>query len=201
MASRVKLDKLRKQLEDLPRKVLLKANREVAKTIREKMLDLIKKGVSPIEGAGRFQEYKAVTANRPAKEKLKLAKSLLRKSKNNKVRIEKKIERIKKGITVGYPESVRKDFPQKRNRPVNLFLSGRFLKELEARVVQVDKIKIGFFKSYGQKLEQGHREGANGQPERPIIPLQNSEEFAKSIVFSTIKVVEDAIKDYLKKLR
>ncbi len=201
MASKVKFQKLKKDLENLPKAVFLKVNRQVAKNIKEKMLDLIKKGISPIEGAGRFPEYKAVTANRPAKNKLKLAKGLLRKSKNNKTRIEKKIASLKSGIKIGYPESVKADFPNKKNRPVNLFLSGKFLSQLDAKVVGVDKIRIGFFKSYGQKLESGHRDGVNGQPKRPIIPLQNSEEFAKSIVFSTINLVTDAVKEYLKKLR
>lgn len=99
-----------------------------------------------------------------------------------------------------YPKSVLKDYPAKRNRPVNLYLSGKFLSMLKFRLTPARKeIIIGFFDSYGKKLEQGHREGANGQRERPIIP-SNGERFARAIQLSILKIYEKAVKNYLKRV-
>lgn len=98
-----------------------------------------------------------------------------------------------------YPAKARKNFPNKRNRPVNLFLSGRFLSELTARVSPAQgRITIGFWSEYGKTLEDGHRNGANGQPSRPIIPEEN-ERFARSIRLSIIKLYEQAVLAYLRR--
>lgn len=64
----------------------------------------------------------------------------------------------------------------KKLRPVNLTLTGEFLKNLK---VQVRKVKqgyaplLGFFETREQKMEEGHRTGHNGQAKRPIIPARN----------------------------
>jgi hypothetical protein len=99
-----------------------------------------------------------------------------------------------------YPGSkqVKEDFPDKRNRPVNLTLSGKFLSGLKSKVSPVrGQITIGFFDAYGKTLEQGHREGANGQRERPIIP-EPSEDLAKSIRLAILRLYEAAIRNYLR---
>lgn len=96
-----------------------------------------------------------------------------------------------------YPAKVKGKFPSKRTRPVNLYLSGLFLSKLTSRVSPAKgQITIGFFDSYGRKLEQGHREGANGQPSRPIIP-ESSEALAKSIRLAILKLYEQAVRKYL----
>jgi len=71
---------------------------------------------------------------------------------------------------------------QKRKRPVNLFLSGDFLNHLKARVRTGfrPRITIGFFDKKSILKEKGHREGAGGQPKRPIIPLKN-ESFSRQV--------------------
>lgn len=100
--------------------------------------------------------------------------------------------------TKKYPGKVKKLYPNKRNRPVNLYLSGDFLKQL--RVISASatgRIVIGFTSKYGRTLEQGHREGANGQRERPIIP-EGSEELAKSIRLAILKLYEQAVRKFLK---
>lgn len=122
------------------------------------MKQKIEKGISPIEGNGRFPAYKD-----PKK----------------------------------YPGK-RTDFPNKRPRPVNLELSGKFLDKLKAKVSAGGRtISVGFFDSYGKKLEQGHREGANGQKERPIIP-DNSEQLAKSIRLAILRTFEQSVRRYLR---
>jgi len=126
------------------------------------MKDRISKGLSPIEGRGRFERYK-----------------------NPK----------------SYPDKVREEFPDKRRRPVNLKLSGKFLDALKSKSSPSgNKITIGFFDSYGRKLEQGHRDGANGQPERPVIP-EGGELLAKSIRLSIIRLFEQSVRKYLKQRR
>lgn len=104
----------------------------------------------------------------------------------------------------GYPYSVRGKFPDKRPRPVNLLLSGEFLAALEHRVVGIAgqySVEIGFFEDSDKDRktgvhpaikEQGHREGANGQPERPIIPI-GREDFQISIQKAIIKIVDEVI--------
>jgi hypothetical protein len=82
-----------------------------------------------------------------------------------------------------YPYSVRKKYPGKRERPVNLYLSGDFLKSLKATAVAAyNKVEIfiGLTDPLSKKKEQGHREGANGQALRPIIP-ESGEDFSLSI--------------------
>lgn len=92
-----------------------------------------------------------------------------------------------------YPDKARKDFPAKRRRPVNLFLSGDFLFFLRP-FVKGQKIFIGFSDPLSIKKEQGHRDGANGQPKRPIIP-QGSETFNKRI----IRVIKEAFSNQINK--
>jgi hypothetical protein len=157
----LKLEPLKRLLKDIPSKAALASNREIAKTAKEKILDLVSKGISPIDGKGRFPNYKN---------------------------------------TQKYPKRARKNFPSKRNRPVNLTLSGKFLRALKSFPKSLNIITIGFFSQYGEDLELGHREGANSQPQRPIIP-QDGESFAKSIQAAILKLYRDSILDYIKRNR
>lgn len=164
--TKVNLTALKKLLDGIPKEAALASNRAIAAILEKKIKDLISKGISPIEGDGRFPAYKA------------------------------QLEKNKKK----YPDSVKKKFPNKRRRPVNLFLSGRFLKELKAIPKRINLIAVGFFSPYGQKLEQGHREQANGQGYRPIIPDTDAgEDFALSIKALILKAYRDSILAYLKK--
>ena len=101
-----------------------------------------------------------------------------------------------------YPDKIMKHFPKKRRRPVNLNLSGKFLSKLSSKVetqkrkfglVTKRRVRIGFFDQLSKKKEQGHREGANGQPKRPIIPTR-SESFSK-------RILTKVRKEYIKKVK
>lgn len=132
----------------VPKRVLA----EMGNTLREEMIDTIKRGVSPIEGDGRFPAYK-----NPSR----------------------------------YPDKVRDLFPNKRRRPVNLRLSGRFWDALTYKITGDSRlqfgrrsgpsIEVGFYDRTNFLKERGHREGANGQPRRPIIPARG-EAFSRRIV-------------------
>lgn len=94
----------------------------------------------------------------------------------------------------------RKKYPgkQKPATPVNLYLTGKFLSQLVAQVSPVrGNIRIGFNSKYGKTLEQGHREGANGQPSRPIIPEEN-ERLAKPIRAAILELYTNAVRKYLR---
>jgi hypothetical protein len=88
---------------------------------------------------------------------------------------------------------------RKKRRPVNLKLSGKFLKQLvfKTRTGRNASIRIGFFRDYGKTLEQGHREGANTQPKRPIIPT-GDQEFKPQIINAIKKRIVLALKKSFK---
>lgn len=129
---------------------------QIGESFRDQMLQRISRGVSPINGKGRFPAYKNPE---------------------------------------NYPDRVRDRFPSKRRRPVNLRLSGEFLKNLDVRVrvtgSRTTELKIGFFDKESIDKERGHRNGANGQPKRPIIP-QGNETFVKEMTDNLLEEVADA---------
>lgn len=157
--AKVDLKKLQQKIKDLEAKTALQANRTIRQEFKNKFLDLISKGISPIEGNGRFPAYKN---------------------------------------TKKYPKSVRNKFPAKRNRPINLKLSGKFLNSFQVIVKKINVLEYGFFSKYGKDLESGHREGVHGQPPRPVIP-DNSESLVKSLETLILKTYKDAVDAYLRK--
>lgn len=82
-----------------------------------------------------------------------------------------------------YPDSAKKKFPSKRDRPVNLRLSGEFMSALNF-YYQIGKegmqIFIGYFDSKNVLKEKGHRKMAGGQPSRPTLPSEGKD-FNKTI--------------------
>lgn len=109
---------------------------------------------------------------------------------------------LRSGDKDGYPANKRKRYPAKRDRPVNLKLSESFLKALEFRAVSSKgsyNTEIGFYDPREVVKEEGHRDGANGQPKRPVIP-QGKEEFAVSVQEKALEVLEEAVSSYVKKL-
>lgn len=162
---KMNVKEIQKLLNDVPKKAALTSNRKIADAIRVKMLSLISKGISPIDGNGRFDAYKPNTKQRKR-----------------------------------YPDTVKGKFPAKRRRPVNLNLSGKFLRALKAFPKSINVITVGFFSEYGETLEQGHRTGANGQAERPIIPI-NGEGFTKVIRTEILKLYRESILEVLKRSR
>ena len=93
-----------------------------------------------------------------------------------------------------YPGRIRKQYPQKKNTPVNLTLSGDFLKSLKSSV-RKDGILIGLTTRLSKEKESDHRTGKNTQPKRPIIPLvANGEQFALKIQTVYINGIKKNIK-------
>lgn len=72
----------------------------------------------------------------------------------------------------------------KKLRPVNLKLSGKFLRSLIANTIKIAGSwfpVIEFNDSESDKKEEGHRKGANKQAKRPIIP-KGRESFKTDII-------------------
>lgn len=180
---------------------------DIGFTIVGEMLDLVSKGISPIAGKGRFPAYKwAAFRNDLKKEKSSIAKAL-KKNKKSLVRLGRKNERqlllaakenkrkAIAGVNGKYPFTAQAIKLGKKPRPVNLLLTGEFLFHLEAVVTGVagkHGLEIGFFDSRQAAKEDGHREGVNGQPERPIIPLAR-EDFVASITNAIYRKIEEAL--------
>jgi len=196
---------------------------EIGTIVVEQMKGAIKDGLSPIQGAGRFPAYKAVAlANdiRGDAKGLKAeARGLRKYSKSKKFddkgrsirQAARRISDASATVTAfaneveasGYPASVQKKYPHKRNRPINLYLSGDFLKSLTWKPFPTqgggNGVEIFFNDPDSDDKEQGHREGAGGQPKRPIMPnYDKGETFLKSIEVQIIEVVESAIERALK---
>lgn len=100
------------------------------------------------------------------------------------------------GLSARFPAYIKPlRYPGKRKprSPVNLFLTGNFLADLQYRVV---KRKNGFGADIGyrdekQRLkEKGHRERSHGQPSRPTIPKASlGERFARTIEDAYLKII------------
>lgn len=168
---------------------------QIGNAIVGEMLKLISRGISPIEGQGRFPGYKwaevrnALRKERTAvnRELRKVRKALFvyrRKNKRQMLAMMKKRNRdALAGLTGRYPFTAQAKRLGKKPRPVNLFLTGDFLAHLEYIVTGTAGkygIELGFFDELSAKKESGHREGVHGQPKRPVIPV-GREDFAISI--------------------
>lgn len=161
--------------------------REIGDTVVDAMLDLISKGISPIEGAGRFPEYKWA-AFRNAVKRGRVSVGRQRLNRRQLLAAVREAERR-------YPFTSYAKSQGKKPRPVNLFLTGKFLRALIAKVQGAAGevgVSIEFKDKLSEKKESGHREGVFGQPERPIIPI-NREDFAQSIQLLIYEIIEREI--------
>lgn len=170
--AKLNLSKLKRDLNREMKRIGLKTIEEgltvqdkvqIGEELIEAIKDQVAVGISPILGRGRFEAYKAVGA---ASKILKGGKATTKAGRARRRAFAQKTKQQ------GYPYTVRNKYPSKRDRPVNLYLSGRFLNDLRAKALKRG-LEFGFYTELSALKEQGHREGANGQPQRPIIPIRN----------------------------
>lgn len=117
-----------------------------------------------------------------------------------KTRIAKGISPITGDRFQAYLNPKRYPGKKKPQRPVNLFLSGDFLQSLKMTAAGGKNafIRIFFSDKLSIKKERGHREGAGGQPRRPIIP-QGGESFSEGITLALKRKLREIISKALAK--
>lgn len=96
-----------------------------------------------------------------------------------------------------------KRYPGKRkpHSPVNLELTGQFLKSLDSRVIKSGKgygVEVGYTNDLAADKERGHREGAKGQPKRPTIP-KGKQKFARPIQSIISEIMLEHIEEIKKR--
>lgn len=183
-------------------------------TVRQRMLQFISRGISPILGAARFPEYKNVTrarkakaTNRELRKQARIQRNMLRNLQRNGTRgqIIKDLRRTSRALSKaakankvppGYPYNT-KEYRQgkKRPRPVNLWLTGDFLTALTFLILPAGKrkkIQMGWEDPKEAIKEKGHREGAGGQPKRPALP-KGTQKFNQTIQLDIMKLLRDAV--------
>ncbi len=251
MAQRVKVTidttKLTKLIMKFPEALDKRLADSVATQVILMMRRLIARGISPIEGHGKFPPYKAAlkgaivkqskSENKFLKTSIKQSinsrrqalKSLRARAQNAKSKTERKSlrEKIKQESlklklfkSQGgkqkaqsdealnklknrkfYPDSVQSQYPDKKRRPVNLYLSGDFLDNLQEitadrKLFKDFNVSLGFKGKFAD-YEKGHREMHNGQGFRPIIPAKEGDEtFVVTIQKLYIDLIRQAIKNY-----
>lgn len=88
----------------------------------------------------------------------------------------------------------------KKQRPVNLYVTGEFMRSLSYRVQQTrdhgKAVIVGYFVEPSISKELGHATGANGQLIRGTIPTSGAE-FAVTIQRGIIKRVNEAIRRFI----
>lgn len=146
---------------------------KLGEILKEEITWSTKKGISPLKSYGRFERYRADRPDRP-------------KDTNNKSY---------------YPNNVKHKYPDKRKRPVNLTLSGEYLRKLEYRASPTG-LKFGWFSLSGDMKEkyETNNLGLNPfVPQRKILPTSQAESFKTSIVRRLKNTLNDIIIQELKK--
>lgn len=93
---------------------------------------------------------------------------------------------------------------KKAKRPVNLRLSGLFMKSLSFKSKGRGNKSATTDIFYDDKLsdlkESGHREGVNSQPKRPTLP-QGDEKFSRRITDEITKIYKEALEKKISKIK
>lgn len=192
----VQIERLKEKLRKLRTPVDKNTAHAIGALVVKEMSDMIGKGISPIEGAGRFPAYKAQTR---VKVLNKLAKSASGRGDKAKA---KSLRSKSKDAKKGYPYNT-KEFKEgkKRDRPVNLFLTGDMMRDLTYEPIERNGswlTEIGYFTIDSILKEIGHRDGVNGQPKRPTLP-QGQEGFAQRIQRILFRIYQERVRHLLGK--
>lgn len=164
---------------------------QIGEAIKEEMLLDVSKGISPIKGIGRYDAYLAAGEINQLRKQAKQARSDSKRFTNyfSRGKLKATANRLNKSADKIQDTSNRYPYNQqgrkwkKKPRPVNLELSGEFLKALRVWITGSGSkaaVHVGFRSGTGKTpgtkadaptKERGHREGTNGQPKRPMIPV------------------------------
>jgi hypothetical protein len=111
----------------------------------------------------------------------------------------KKFEKYKD--TEKYPKNVRKHYPDKKNSPVNLKLSGNLYESLNWIKSGATTLTFGLLKPKGKADIYGevHNEGLNGVAERKFLPTAPKETFNRTILLEIQRLIAERISKIIKK--
>ena len=176
------------------KKTLKKVGKEVVKMMKSD----ISKGKSPVRGIGRFPGY--IAQRDPAaargKQARKVAKGLTGAQKQRARAISRETSQQ---LATKYPNSVRDKFPDKKLRPINLKLSGVFLKHLNFRVRTGKFVWIGMQRPTEKikKMFATHNDGTHKHvPRRQFLPNGKDDQFTPRIM----RTVKDIYKRRIERL-
>lgn len=181
-------ESLQKEIRNISQRIDIATANKIGDIAVSVIKDFVSKGINPLNVGGKFPKYSDNYKN--------VIKSQIafRKNRGNKTfgipfftevssLKTKKARKVEIAGLSQYALKVREQdkqkFKDKRISPVNLKLSGKFLEEFESRPKKTAtgiSIILGFFKSYGKKLETFHRNATNA---RPIIPINTEPLSAK----------------------
>lgn len=175
----------------------------------KEMKKYVAAGRSPVEGVGRFPEYKAVGRVKEQRKRAKAIGSWAKKaSASSKRGVQRSASTARKKIGVikksGYPYSVMDDYPSKKIRPVNLFLSGKMLRDIGwARNVAKRSVTIGIFKGLSKKKAMTHNEGTQAPrvPQRKFMPTGKGDDFIISIRRALKAIVTERLAELIENAR
>ena len=171
-------ESLQKEIRNMSQRIDMATANEIGDIAVSVIKDFISKGINPLNVGGKFPQY-----SRSYKDQI-IGKAAFYTDDENRLR-------------VFPPKSIASKFKDKRISPVNLKLSGKFLEEFESRPKKTAtgiSIILGFFKSYGKKLEKFHRDAINA---RPIIPINTeplSAKVRKTILDRILPIIRNRMK-------
>lgn len=164
------IDKLKEKLRKLQSPVDKNTASAIGALVVKEMTDMISKGISPIEGAGRFPAYKAQSRGKGQKQGYPYNTKEYREGK-------KKVRPVNLYLT----GDMMKDLTYE---PIEVKGSWR--------------TEIGYFTIDSILKEIGHRDGVNGQPKRPTLP-QGQEGFAQRIQRILFRIYQERVRHLLGK--
>lgn len=183
--------------------------KKLGQDVVREMKDMISKGISPIQSVGRFPEYKAVTTSRQQKGAAKSLRDSARdaegkaQAKGLQASAREMGSKAAETLRKGYPANVQHKHPDKRARPVNLYLTGEQMKALSFSLVKRKSgtiPAINYLTEEALLKEQGHREGVGGQPKRPTIP-QGTEAPAVRLKLMIESAFNKFVTDFMKRAK
>ena len=156
------------------RKISTQTTVYIANDTKEQVLSFIKKGISPVEGFGRYEKY----------------------SDSYKDQIQGKVsfrtfKNPKRVVALEPLQADKIKFAGKKIRPVNLKLSGKLHKSLESKVS-----KSGVRIVFKNKVAKYHNNGTDKMPRRAMLP-KKGEELSRRIQKKMQKKIEQIIKKNL----
>ena len=153
----------------------------------------VARGLSPVRGVGRFPAYAVQRKTAQARHIKKSLSGSRRKSINSK------ISNAKDSL---YPRTVKDKFPDKKDRPINLYLDGTFLSNIGYNWT---KLGIEYGLQSDRKLMvdmfQTHNNGTHKDvPQRKFVPVNPKDKYVKAITLGIKEIYSDRIKDIIKRM-